>query len=58
MILFFYGTGPVRGFAIILAVGVIVSMFTAVFISKIILVMFVKTFHLDGRKLFGMKGGK
>ena len=58
LILFFYGTGPVRGFAIILAIGVIVSMFTAVFISKIILVLFVKTFNLDGKKLFGIKGGR
>ena len=56
LILFFYGTGPVRGFAIILAIGVLVSMFTAVFISKIVLVLFVKVFNLDGRKLFGMKG--
>lgn len=56
LILFFYGTGPVRGFAIILAIGVLVSMFTAVFISKIVLVLFVKTFNLDGRKLFGIKG--
>ena len=58
LILFFYGTGPVRGFAIILAIGVIVSMFTAIFISKIILVLFVKTFNLDGKKLFGIKGGR
>lgn len=56
IVLFFYGTGAIRGFAIILILGVIVSMFTAIFITKIILQLFVNAFHLDGRKLFGMKG--
>lgn len=56
IVLFFYGTGPVRGFAIILTLGVIVSMFTAIFITKVIMQLFVTTFRLDGRKLFGMKG--
>ncbi len=32
--LFQYGTGPVRGFAITLSIGIIASLFTAVFVSK------------------------
>jgi preprotein translocase subunit SecD len=32
--LFSYGTGPVRGFAVTLTIGLFVSMFTAVFISR------------------------
>ncbi len=34
--LFQYGTGPVRGFAVTLIIGILVSMFTAVFVSKTI----------------------
>ncbi len=34
--LFTYGTGPVRGFAVTLIIGLIASMFTAVFVSKVI----------------------
>ncbi len=56
MVLFFFGTGPVRGFAVILTIGVMVSMFTAIFITKVIVKIFVNIFHLDGKKLFGMKG--
>ena len=32
--LFSYGTGPVKGFAVTLTVGLLVSMFTAVFVSR------------------------
>ena len=34
--LFSYGTGPVQGFAVTLTIGLIVSMFTAVFVSRVI----------------------
>jgi len=34
--LFSYGTGPVKGFAVSLTIGIIVSMFTAVFVSRVI----------------------
>ena len=56
MVLFFFGTGPVRGFAVILTIGVLVSMFTAIFITKVIVKIFVNIFHLNGEKLFGLKG--
>lgn len=36
MVLYQFGTGPVRGFAVTLTLGVIVSMFTAVFVSRVI----------------------
>ena len=36
-ILFIVGTGPVRGYAIMLTAGVIISMFTAVLVTRIIL---------------------
>jgi len=34
--LFTYGTGPVRGFAVTLVIGLMFSMFTAVFVSRVI----------------------
>jgi preprotein translocase subunit SecD len=34
--LFQYGTGPVKGFAVTLSLGIIASLFTAIFVSKLI----------------------
>jgi preprotein translocase subunit SecD len=36
-VLFHYGTGPVRGFAVTLAVSILASMVTAVFFSQYLL---------------------
>lgn len=36
LVLFQFGTGPVRGFAVTLSIGIISSMFTAIFITRII----------------------
>ncbi|WP_263382950.1 protein translocase subunit SecD [Granulicella arctica] len=36
LILFLFGTGPVRGFAVTLAVGLCANLFTAVFVSRVI----------------------
>jgi protein-export membrane protein SecD len=33
-VLFQFGTGPVRGFAVTLAIGIIASMFTAIFVTR------------------------
>ncbi|MCL6589957.1 MAG: protein translocase subunit SecD [Firmicutes bacterium] len=33
-VLYFFGTGPVQGFAVTLAFGVLLSMFTAIFVTK------------------------
>jgi protein-export membrane protein SecD len=34
LVLFQFGTGPVRGFAVTLAIGIIASMFTAIFVTR------------------------
>ncbi len=34
VVLFFFGTGPVQGFAITLSLGVIISMITAIFVTR------------------------
>ena len=36
LVLFQFGTGPVRGFAVTLSIGIISSMFTAIFITRIV----------------------
>lgn len=35
-ILYQFGTGPIRGFAVTLIIGIIASMFTAIFVSRIV----------------------
>ncbi len=51
-ILFFYGTGPIRGFAVTLTIGVLASMFTAIFITRTILEYVISIFNIDKDKLF------
>jgi preprotein translocase subunit SecD len=41
LFLFGFGTGPVKGFAVTLSVGIVVSMFTAIFVTRIIFDYFV-----------------
>lgn len=36
LVLFQFGTGPVKGFAVTLSIGILASMFTAVFVSRFI----------------------
>ncbi|HIP92958.1 MAG TPA: protein translocase subunit SecD, partial [Desulfurobacteriaceae bacterium] len=37
LILFIFGTGPIRGFAVTLSLGLICSLFTAVFVTKVLI---------------------
>lgn len=39
-ILFYFGTGPIRGFALTLAIGILVSMFSAVTVTRTLLRLF------------------
>jgi preprotein translocase subunit SecD len=43
VVLFQFGTGPVKGFAVTLTIGIAVSMFTAIFVSRVV---FETVFHL------------
>jgi protein-export membrane protein SecD len=57
IVLFWLGTGPVKGFAQTLAVGIVVSMFTALVITRYIL-KFVTGSGVTNPVLFGLpKGG-
>ncbi len=42
LILYQFGTGPVRGFAVTLAIGILASLFTAVFVSRDIFIAWTK----------------
>ncbi len=41
LVLFQFGTGPVKGFAVTLSIGIVCSMFTAIFVTRIIYDYFV-----------------
>ncbi len=43
LILYQFGTGPIRGFAVTLSVGTLASMFTAIFVSRIFFDLWLKT---------------
>lgn len=42
LVLYQFGTGPVRGFAVTLSIGLIASMFTAIFVTRVVLGMITK----------------
>ena len=42
LVLFWFGTGPVRGFAVTLAIGIATSMFTSVTVSRLIIAGWMK----------------
>ena len=42
-VLYFFGTGPVKGFAITLSIGILFSMFSAVFVTRNIMEIMVRT---------------
>ena len=42
VILYIFGSGPIKGFATTLVIGILTSMFTAIFISRLVILMFLK----------------
>ncbi len=44
LILMYYGSGPIRGFAVSLVVGLAISMFTAIFMTRTLIELFVVKF--------------
>ena len=41
-VLYQFGTGPVRGFAVTLSIGILASMFTAIFVSRVVFTLWVR----------------
>jgi preprotein translocase subunit SecD len=42
LILFSFGTGPVKGFAVAMSIGIITSMFSAIMITRLIIIMWLR----------------
>lgn len=55
-VLFWLGTGPVRGFAVMLSLGIVISMFTALFVTRVILTSIVDLNPDRFVHYFGVKG--
>lgn len=53
VILYQFGTGSVRGFATTLLIGIIASLFTAVFVSQLFLVLLAESRRFGTEKAFG-----
>ena len=47
LILFIFGTGPIRGFAVTLSISIIVNLFTAIFVTRI----FYETLYEKGKNI-------
>ena len=54
-VLFYLGTGPIRGFAVTLALGTLMSMFTAIVVTKFILGAMVNSRFTTNPAFFGAK---
>ena len=56
IVLFYFGEGPIQGFAITLMIGIGTSMFTAIVVTRLLLknIVLIKTFN--NKILFGVKG--
>ncbi|MDD4569990.1 MAG: protein translocase subunit SecD [Tepidanaerobacteraceae bacterium] len=53
LVLLYFGTGPIKGFAVTLIIGIAVSMFTAVTVTRLILINLINTRLFTNKKLFG-----
>lgn len=58
VILFYFGSGPIRGFAVTLVIGNIVSMFSAVTVTRALLKYLVDSKLFKNMKYFSQKGGQ
>ena len=45
LFLYLFGSGPVRGFAVTLSIGIVTSMFTAISLTRLIVVLWLKRFR-------------
>lgn len=54
-VLFYFGTGMIKGFALTLAIGVIISMFTAITVTRTLMKMVSFSKKMRNPKLYGVK---
>jgi preprotein translocase subunit SecD len=53
-VLYIYGTGPIKGFGVTLIIGILASMFTAIFFTKYLLRLMVRVTSGKNIKLYGI----
>ena len=53
VVLFYFGSGPVKGFAVTLAVGNVLSMFTAITVTRYLLITFIRSGMVKNTKFYG-----
>ena len=53
VVLYQFGTGPIRGFAVTLMIGIGASMFTAIVVTKLLLKLFIDINIFKNTKLYG-----
>ncbi len=58
VILFYFGAGPIKGFAVTLIVGVVLSMFTAITVTKLLMRLLTNGGVLKSMRYFGERGTK
>ncbi|WP_455655620.1 protein translocase subunit SecD [Phascolarctobacterium sp.] len=58
VILFYLGTGPIKGFAVTLAIGVVLSMFSAITITKFLLRFLIASNFTKNPAFFGVSAPK
>jgi preprotein translocase subunit SecD len=56
IVLFYYGSGPVKGFAVTLTLGILASMFTAIVVSRLMLNLLVDKDPSGFARHLGVKG--
>lgn len=53
VVLLYFGTGPIKGFAVTLIIGIAVSMLTAVTVTRVLLLNLIDTRLFTNKKFFG-----
>jgi len=51
-VLFYFGAGPIRGFAVTLSLGILTSMFTAVVLTRLLLNLLVRAGLIRSGRIF------
>ena len=54
IVLFLFGTGPIKGFAVALIIGVAVSLFTAVTVTRLFMSMIIESRVGQNVRLYGV----
>jgi preprotein translocase subunit SecD len=52
VVLFYFGAGPIRGFAVTLSLGILVSMFTAIVLTRLLLNLLVRAGLIRSGRIF------